>query len=88
MKTSICFLCVLIILGTSCFCHAGGKAASLYPLKKGSYWIYKGTIKWTSEGAGQKVKSKSLTWKMNVHDVMESAKYRIALVTGFPWDLA
>jgi len=90
MKTSIYYICLLFFLGTASFsqAQAGEKAVSLFPLVKGNYWIYKGKIKWTPEGAGQKVKSKSLTWQMNTHDVMESAKYRIALVTGFPNDVA
>jgi hypothetical protein len=62
--------------------------ASLYPLEKGSYWIYKGNIKWTPEGVDQKVRSQFITWKMTVHEIVESADCRIAVVSGFPGDLA
>ena len=59
-----------------------------YPLEKGNYWIYRGNVKWTPEGAGQKVRFKSLTWEMRVRDVIDSPDYRIALVTGLPNDVA
>ena len=63
-------------------------AKSLFPLEKGSYWLYKGNIRWTPEGENQKVKSKVITWKMTIHEVFESARVKVALVTGFPNDVA
>jgi hypothetical protein len=88
MKTIISFVCVLLLVLAAGFGQAAETTKSLFPLEKGSYWVYKGKIKWTPVGADQKIKSKRLTWKMTVHDVIESAGYRVALVTGFPNDVA
>lgn len=83
--TSCLFLLIVLIGANLCY---GDNTGSQYPLKKGSYWIYRGNIKWTPEGVGQKIKTKALTWKMSIHDVIESPEYRIALLTGFPGDVA
>jgi hypothetical protein len=88
MKTIACLVYVCLLLLTASFCQAAETAKPQFPLRKGDYWIYKGKIEWTPEGAGQKVRSTQLTWKMTVHDVIESAKRRVALVTGFPNDVA
>lgn len=78
----------LLFLASTGLCHTGDSAASLFPLEKGSYWVYRGRIKWTPESVGSEVRSRSITWRMKVRDVIESPGYRIALVTGFPGDLA
>jgi hypothetical protein len=88
MKTIVCFVCLLFLLLVAGFGQAAETEKSSFPLEKGNYWVYKGRIKWTPEGTGQKVRSKRLTWKMTVHDVLESSKCRIGLVTGFPNDVA
>jgi hypothetical protein len=88
MRTRICYLIILFILVPVGLCRAAEAAASLFPLEKGSYWVYKGTVKWTPEGVGSRVRSRSITWRMKIRDVIESPKHRIAIVTGFPGDLS
>ena len=89
MRTSICGCILLLFISvTAGVCHAAETIASLFPMEAGTYWIYKGRIEWTPVGKHQKVKSKTLTWQMTIHDVIESAECRVALVSGFPGDVA
>lgn len=84
MKIIARVICVPLLLLTAVLCTAG-TVRQMFPLEKGNYWVYKGTVKWAN---GQKVESKPLTWKMTVHDVRESARGKVAIVTGFPGDVA
>jgi hypothetical protein len=88
INNTISCICLLVFLLWANPSSAGNKAAFPYPLEKGNYWIYKGKVKWTPAGAGRKFKSKTLVWTMRIYDVIESPEYRIALVTGFPNDVA
>jgi hypothetical protein len=88
MRTRIyCFIFFFILVPVG-LCQAAEAAASLFPLEKDSYWVYKGTVRWTPEGVGSRVRSRSIIWHMKIRDVIESPKHRIAIVTGFPGDLA
>jgi len=61
--------------------------AKLFPLKKGNYWLYKGRARWTPSGTGQ-VKEKTLTWKMEVTDVIGREFITAAVLKGHPQDVA
>jgi hypothetical protein len=58
---------------------------SIFPLSKGTYWIYQGKTKWSIPN---KVIEKNLTWKMEVIDTIEKGQYFIAIMKGHPHDLA
>jgi hypothetical protein len=79
---------ILVVLAVAGLCRADDKAASMFPLEKGRYWVYRGSVKWTPERVASQVRSRHITWRMKIRDVIESPKYRIAVVTGFPGDLA
>jgi len=63
------------------------RGAKLFPLKKGNYWLYKGRARWTPSGTGQ-VKEKTLTWKMEVTDVIGREFITAAVLKGHPQDVA
>lgn len=87
MKNCVCCLSLLFVLIAFDFCRAVELTPTVFPLEKGSCWVYRGKIKWSPVNTHQ-VKSKTLTWRMTVEDVIESGRYRTALVTGFPNDVA
>src|SRR5207247_3019280 len=45
---------------------AGGRQApEPFPLRPGTYWIYRGTVKWTPSGSAE-TRQEAVTWKMEV----------------------
>jgi hypothetical protein len=89
MKKSLLLLLLLLAVFVVNYSSAAENTAmSLFPLEKGAVWLYKGKIEWTPEGENQKVKSRIITWPMTVKEVFESPAAKVALVTGFPNDVA
>jgi hypothetical protein len=56
----------------------------IFPLNKGTYWIYRGPVE--SGGATATI-SKTITWKMEITDVIKRQDITAAVVNGFPDDL-
>jgi hypothetical protein len=63
------------------------KRIAIFPLTKGTYWIYQGPTKWTLDNSN-KVLERTLTWKMEVLETIQQGQYFIAIVKGHPGDLA
>jgi hypothetical protein len=62
------------------------KAATAdFPLSQGAYWIYEGTVKWQM---GEQVKEKTLSWKMEVIEVIKREPVVGYVMQGHPLDLA
>lgn len=62
-----------------------------WPLDKGTYWIYEGDVSWVERNSntGQnEVRQKHLTWRSEVMDSIGVNGITIALLHGFPLDLA
>jgi hypothetical protein len=57
-----------------------------FPLTPGTYWIYKGTVRW-DDPESDKPGSADVTWKMTVEKVIRKQGVVAAIVTGFPADL-
>ena len=57
-----------------------------FPLRKGSYWVYKGEVVWASNEDGG-VSRRSVTWKMEVIDVVSRGDVEVAILKGHPQDL-
>ncbi len=55
-----------------------------FPLSQGAYWVYQGTVKWTEE---TEVFEESLTWKMEVVEVIERGHVVGYVLKGHPADL-
>ena len=58
----------------------------LFPLRPGTYWIYKGVVRWY-DGENDKPGSTDVTWKMSVLQVIRRPGVVGAVVSGFPADL-
>ncbi len=56
----------------------------VFPLAKGTYWIYRGPVE--SGGSNGSI-SKTISWKMEVTDVIARQDIKAAVVKGFPDDL-
>jgi hypothetical protein len=55
-----------------------------WPLEKGQYWIYQGTVKWTE---GKRVIKDVLTWKMEVVEEIKRQHIKGYVLKGHPNDL-
>jgi hypothetical protein len=58
-----------------------------FPLKKGAYWIYEGSVMW-QQGDEAEVMDEHLTWKMEVVDTIQREQVKGYLIKGHPRDLA
>ncbi|AFY84079.1 hypothetical protein [Oscillatoria acuminata] len=58
-----------------------------FPLIPGSYWVYEGMTQWMSPNSGQ-INQTPITWKMEVVDRFERGPLKIAILKGFPADVA
>jgi hypothetical protein len=58
-----------------------------FPLKRGAYWIYQGTVKWTKVNSADVVEE-NITWKMDVVQVFRRGDIVGYEMIGAPWDLA
>jgi hypothetical protein len=56
----------------------------LFPMSKGTYWIYRGEVKWQY---GETVKSTKVEWKMEVVEAIVRTDDAAAVLKGGPWDL-
>ena len=59
----------------------------MFPLKKGTVWVYGGVVRGTFPGSNKKFEKK-LTWKMEIVDTVERGSLVAAEVKGHPADLA
>ncbi len=79
---------VLLVLGL--LAHAED-TSTYFPLSKGSYWIYRGEVKWVQKNdttGKHEDQSKTLTWKMEVIDTASRGLVFAALLKGLPSDLS
>jgi len=60
--------------------------SKFFPLTPGTYWVYKGTVRWYDFETDKPV-SGDVTWKMSVERVIRKPGVLAAIVTGFPADL-
>lgn len=58
-----------------------------FPLVPGSYWIYEGITQWMPTNSTKVVQTR-VTWKMEVVDTFERGPLKIALLKGYPADVA
>ncbi len=62
-------------------------SSDYFPLKKGAYWVYQGTVKWTKPNSSE-VAEQEITWKMGVEQVIQRNDIVGYEMLGAPWDLA
>lgn len=58
-----------------------------FPLEKGSVWVYQGTVAWTLMDGSNEVREDTLTWEMEVIDVIERGDIVGYAMRGHPGDL-
>ncbi|MCT7992210.1 hypothetical protein [Laspinema olomoucense] len=58
-----------------------------FPLVPGSYWVYEGITQWMPTNSGE-VKQTRITWKMEVVDAFERGPLKVAILKGYPADVA
>ena len=85
MKTIIINYIIAILILCNAFPIVAQQAQDFFPLSEGTYWVYKGTVKWTD--SVNKVKEQSITLKMEVIKRFKNGPYEIALMKGHPKDL-
>lgn len=73
---------LLLLLGQAI--GAKDEKDAAYPLSKGTYWTYRGTASWTTEGT--EVVEKVSTARMEVVDVIERNHLVVAVMKGDPSD--
>ena len=56
-----------------------------FPLAQGSYWVYQGTTKWTTD---QLVHEENITWRMEVVEAIKRGHVTGFVLKGSPYDLA
>jgi hypothetical protein len=76
---------LLILFGFPVYAHKPA-ASEFFPLRPGTYWTYKGIVRW-DDGVSDKPVSGDVTWKMTVERVIRRKGIVAAIVTGFPADL-
>lgn len=57
-----------------------------FPLSIGNYWIYEGPIKWTEANTGE-ILQKTITWKMEIIDIVSQGYLVGVRLKGSPGDL-
>ncbi|MGA8223581.1 MAG: hypothetical protein WB780_18170 [Candidatus Acidiferrales bacterium] len=56
-----------------------------YPMSKGTYWIYRGTVRWFNGREGGA--TTKVTWRTEVLKVIRRGAFVAAVIKGFPSDL-
>jgi len=68
----------------------GGQQANavkyFLPLTQGTYWVYRGTVRWQDPEKQRAVTSK-VSLQMTIDRVIRKSGFTVALITGFPSDL-
>jgi hypothetical protein len=83
---------LVAILAAALFCVAGltgrasGTPADDFPLSKGTYWIYRGTVGYFNART-QKTVDVPVEWKTQVTTSVRRGNLRATVVNGFPADL-
>jgi hypothetical protein len=70
---------------------AASSAPAYIPLEKGNFWIYEGDVSWVEndpQTQKNKIYTRHLTWRSEVTDVVKTDRGTVALLHGFPTDLA
>jgi hypothetical protein len=83
---------VILALGAASAWASGTPSPNLdeptvFPLATGTYWIYRGPVKWTPVNSSE-VNEQVLSWKMEVTETIQREHVLGAVLKGHPMDLA
>ncbi len=78
-------LCALVVTFNCVVYGQAQKPANdfLFPVTKGTYWIYAGDKKWTNEA--NQVQATRLRWRVEVLDYFDHGAIAVLLLKGAPW---
>jgi hypothetical protein len=83
-------LALLLLLIAPCSGSRGGPQSSackhFLPLTQGTYWVYRGTVRWFDPQKQHAVTSK-VSLRMTIDRIIRKSDITVALITGFPSDL-
>jgi hypothetical protein len=81
-------LCLTLLL--LCAALLSGSSADApqhpFPLSKGTYWVYQGTVRWTHDNSNR-VSETKVTWRTEILRFIQHGDTSAAIVKGFPTDL-
>src|SRR5579859_2400352 len=60
---------------------------SPFPMSSGTYWVYRGTVRWTHEN-GDQVSEATITWRTEIRRVIQHGDVHAVVISGFPFDSA
>jgi len=80
----LCISCLVFSSFFSLHAQSAKNFDNVFPLTKGTYWVYRGPVK---SGDATVLISKTITWKMEVTDVIKRQDITAAVVNGVPDDL-
>src|SRR5262245_26296554 len=91
MKRIFSALSIIVIMMTylSAACaQASQETGTGFPISKGSYWVYSGTVKGRESQQdcdGTKPAEQAITWKMEVMDTIDRGNITAAVLKGHPF---
>jgi hypothetical protein len=87
MRVGAVGISALLVAGAGGLCagqKTGKTATEVYPMRKGTHWIYRGDV--SNSNLDQNF-DQTLNWEMEVADSMNRGRYKVALIIGHPDDL-
>src|SRR5689334_7232890 len=78
----------LILASALCAGQSVQSNSELFPMQKGTRWVYRGEVAWQTGSGLSSVRKKRLDWTMEVVDRIDRGPYQAALLLGHPMDLA
>jgi hypothetical protein len=82
----ICLLTMILSLTIPLRASRQKQQRGGFPMQKGYCWVYRGGATWVEIGSSA-VRETTLTWRMEVTEVIERRHVRAAVLDGFPADL-
>jgi hypothetical protein len=81
-------LCLTILLLSAALLSGSSADAPQhpFPLSKGTYWVYKGTVRWTHDNSNR-VSETAVIWRTEILRFIQHGNVQAAIVRGFPTDL-
>jgi hypothetical protein len=76
---------LLVCISTALFGQSNRAHMPGFPLSEGTYWIYRGVVRWTHDI--NKVSETPVEWKMEVRKRLTRGDLSLAVVNGFLGDL-
>jgi hypothetical protein len=76
---------LLLCISSTLFGQRDSADTASFPLSEGTYWVYRGTVRWTHDI--NKVSVTPVEWKMEVRKRVDRGDLSLAVVNGFLGDL-